>query len=253
MISENKPFNSFWFSNKLSLTSLVMAVFIIIVGLAERAHSGPDGPTTISFGPDLTANGWRLMTFPRRTPASFSAQGSTTLLIDANSAVAILWRQLKPALRDALSAQWRWRVKVSVVPTDLSKKGGDDRAVAAYFVFSDDTSSAESIDLSSIMRAGSAHILTYVWGGSAAKGQFLSSPYLGENGRTIVLRSASDPIGGWLSERVDLKSDYRKAFGRNPPALIAVAVSSDSDDTSGRNVAAISEFVLNPRNTTEKR
>jgi hypothetical protein len=86
----------------------------------------------------------------------------------------------------------------------------------------------------------------YVWGGIAAKERFLPAPHIGENARTIILRSASDPIGTWRTERVDLGADYRAAFGMAIPALVALAISSDSDDTNGINAALISDLVVNP-------
>jgi hypothetical protein len=85
-----------------------------------------------------------------------------------------------------------------------------------------------------------------VWGGIASKERFLPAPYIGENARIIILRSASDPIGNWQSERVNLDADYRAAFGMATPALVALAISSDSDDTNGINAALIADLVVNP-------
>jgi hypothetical protein len=186
------------------------------------------------------------MTFPRRTPARFTAQGPNTLSIIADRAVAVLWRPMRLAEDKAATAQWRWRVDRSVGPTDLSRKGGDDRAVAIYFAFSDAAEPSKPIDLGNTMQSGQAKILMYVWGGGAPKNSFLPAPYIGENARTIVLKSAGDPIGNWHSERVDLSADYRKAFGAAAPALVALAISSDSDDTSGVNTASIADLVVNP-------
>ena len=234
----------------LSLISIAAAIaFAAMIGI----YPGATASSVLPFGPDLSANGWQIMTFTHRKPARFTAQGPNTLLIDADRAVAVLWRQMKPAESNPAAAQWRWRIDASVGPTDLARKGGDDRAMAVYFVFSKEGQQSGSVDLPSMMRSGQGYILTYVWGGSAPKGQFLPSPYLGEKARTIVLKSASDSIGNWVSERVDLRADYRRAFGTAAPALVAVAISSDSDDTAGRNVAAISDLVVNPPDNIERK
>ena len=42
-----------------------------------------------------------------------------------------------------------------------------------------------------------------------------------------------------VQESVDLKADYVRGFGQAPGLLLAVAVSSDSDDTRGRNRAQL--------------
>ncbi|MDP2410097.1 MAG: DUF3047 domain-containing protein [Pseudolabrys sp.] len=222
-----------------SLLGVAMAASLFGPGAALAA-------TPVQFGPNLNANGWRLMTFPRRAPAQFTAAEPGTLAVRADRGVAVLWRQITPAVANPVNARWRWRVESSVGPTDLARKGGDDRALAVYFVFSDTLGGNEPIDLGNAMRSGQANILIYVWGGSAPKGRVLASPYLGRNGRTIVLQSAADTIGNWTAERVDLSADYRKAFGGAAPTLVAVAVSSDSDDTSGINVGAVGDLTINP-------
>ena len=50
----------------------------------------------------------------------------------------------------------------------------------------------------------------------------IPSPYFGKNARTIILKSARDPIGSWNSERVDLRADYNKAFGEIVNSLAIV-------------------------------
>lgn len=44
---------------------------------------------------------------------------------------------------------------------------------------------------------------------------------------------------------MDVRGDFRVAFGRAPGSLVAVAVSSDSDDTGGLNIAAVADLDLN--------
>lgn len=50
--------------------------------------------------------------------------------------------------------------------------------------------------------------------------------------------------GGWTSEAVDLAADHQRAFGSAEQTLIAVGVSSDSDDTGAVNQAAIRNLAL---------
>ena len=62
---------------------------------------------------------------------------------------------------------------------------------------------------------------------------------MGERGKFIILRPADAPKRQWLQESVDPKADYVRAFGQPPGHLLAVAVSSDSDDTRGLNRAQL--------------
>jgi hypothetical protein len=62
-----------------------------------------------------------------------------------------------------------------------------------------------------------------------------------------VLRPADAPRRRWFDERVDLNADHLRAFGGGPPRLLAIAVSSDADDTRGRNRARLRNLVLDHR------
>ena len=60
----------------------------------------------------------------------------------------------------------------------------------------------------------------------------------------MVLQLASVPKGTWFDEGVDLVGDYRRAFGAAPPLLLAVAISSNSDNTGGRNRAKLRNLFI---------
>jgi DUF3047 family protein len=117
--------------------------------------------------------------------------------------------------------------------------------LAVYFVFVDKPEAAESADLTEVLRQGEEYVLMYVWGGSANPGTVLPSPYFNGRGRTIVKRAADSPADMWLAEKADLRNDFWKAFGRVPDTLVAVAISSDSDDTAGLNIAAVADLEVN--------
>ena len=76
----------------------------------------------------------------------------------------------------------------------------------------------------------------YVWGGAHQRGDLLSSPYLGERGKTIVLRPAGN---GQHDEQVDLRADLQRVFGVADVALVGLAMSADSDDTATEIRASI--------------
>jgi len=99
-------------------------------------------------------------------------------------------------------------------------------------------------DLIDVMQSGRGHVLVYVGGGAAKPGTMLPLPYFDGRGRTIVKRSARAKPGVWFDESADMRADFPRAFGRTPGQLVAVAVSSDSDDTGGRNRATLPELCV---------
>jgi len=70
----------------------------------------------------------------------------------------------------------------------------------------------------------------------------LGSPYLGDRGKTVVLRNAGT---GSYSESVNLANDYKRTFGGTKVAVVGIAVSADSDDTKSKVRGAISGLALN--------
>lgn len=198
--------------------------------LATQVHAG-----AVSF-----SSGWseqRLSLF-----SSNDYSFGTNLSMASDGAVSIAWTRLPQAEWGARGASWNWTVEQSVPPTNLSVKGGDDRNISLYFVFvpQEVAPSLEGKGIRSLLGRDDVRVLQYAWGGNHSRGSVIPSPY-GSGGVTIPLRQAST---GSHSERVDLASDYARAFGGQPGALIGLAVSGDSDDTDSMIRAAIGGLVL---------
>lgn len=162
----------------------------------------------------------------------------------SDGAVSIVWTRVAPGNAGARKASWDWTVAESVPPTDLSRKGGDDRNLSLYFVFVPEAVASEfqNASIRKLRGNNQVRVLQYAWGGNHARGQVIPSPYAPNGqGATIALRQAST---GSHRENVDLSSDYSKAFGGTKGALIGLAVSADSDDTDSVIRAAIGRLVL---------
>lgn len=190
-----------------------------------------------ALGP-VAFSGWKEQKFSLFAPALFR-QGGERVTIRADSAVSLIWQSLPEAFWPARSARWSWEVTQGVPATDLTRKGGDDRNLAVYFVFMPEDVARKfgaRPNLRRLLGEDQARVLVYVWGGDAARGQVLPSAYLGARGRTVVLRG---PAPGRFSEQVDLAADHARAFGTAPDALVGLAVSADSDDTRSVIEAAI--------------
>jgi hypothetical protein len=182
------------------------------------------------------------VSFPFTKAAAFEAQGSSVLKVEADRAVGLVWRPLPEGLRRARQASWRWRADEAVRPTDLTRKGEDDRVLSVYFLFGEPGDIGKSA--TALLRSQTASALVYVFGSEGERGRLVESPHMQERGKFVLLRPATSPRATWLSESVDLTQDYRRAYGREPPLLIGVAVSSDSDDTGGRNRALLADLAV---------
>lgn len=166
-----------------------------------------------------------------------------SLGVISDGTVSLIWTRLPEAMWRTSVASWEWMVDRSVPPTDLTLKGGDDRNLSLYFIFLPEKAArtATHVGPRALLDNPDARVLVYVWGGAYERGQILPSPYLGARGRSVVKRAAGE---GVAAERVNLGRDYRRAFGEAPQRLVALAVSSDSDDTGTAVSASISQLRL---------
>jgi hypothetical protein len=79
---------------------------------------------------------WREQGFLRLFSNEFIPRGASLDVI-SDGTVSLFWRPVPENARAATGASWAWSVTQGVPPTDLVRKGGDDRNLAIYFVFTD--------------------------------------------------------------------------------------------------------------------
>lgn len=186
---------------------------------------------------------WKTQKFSLFSSNTYGFNGNS-VSVASDGSVSLAYRELPQSYWGATSAQWSWSVQEGVPATDLRQKGGDDRNLALYFVFLP-TGQAQALQGASVRQLltnDAARVLVYVWGGAHDRGAVLDSPYLGDRGKTVVLRGSGT---GSASETVNLSRDYANAFGGGDPALVGIALSGDSDDTDSRIRASVSGLSVN--------
>jgi hypothetical protein len=204
----------------------------------------------LPLDPGLAAAGWAHAPYEGLTPARFRpAPGGVT--IEGTGAGSFVWR---PTPGRAACLTWRWRVDHGPPPTDLTRRGGEDRAISVTVGFSGWPTRASLWQRTqhavAQARAG-AHVLPrsaliYVWGGTGHEPARFYSPWMGGLGKLRALRPAGAPTAHWFEERVDLAADWTESFGGTPPPLQEIAIGSDADDTNARVSAMVENIQFTP-------
>jgi hypothetical protein len=138
---------------------------------------------------------------------------------------------------------WRWRVARLPAAADISKKTGDDAAARLFVTFANHDSS----------HGRHRRALIYVWDAKYPVGTIIASPYFPRTQKAIVLESGPAQVGQWVAERVNLVSDYRRAFGGNPPEVERIACASDSDQTHTPTTADFDDLQVRAQAETNRR
>lgn len=197
----------------------------------------------VTTEPALAAAGWQHLEYDGLRPARFRSLPDG-VAVEGQGEGSFVWRRVQGA-PDCLS--WRWRVDAAPPPTDLTRRGGDDRAVALAVGFQGwptrSTVWQRTQHAVAQARAGShvlpRSMLIYAWGGTGQEPASFYSPWMGGLGKVRILRPANAPIGRWFEERVDLAAEWRAAFGGDPPPLQEIAIGTDADDTQARISAMV--------------
>jgi hypothetical protein len=228
---------------------------VVLLGAAGAAAVVLGRPALAGLGPELAKEGWQELTFKNKQPNSFTAlEGGTGVRVESRGAVSLIYRPLQADLAATPVLAWRWRVDQAPPPTDLTRKGGEDRALAIYVAFEYDPARAGFVEKAKRAAAAIAsdrplpgRVLIYTWGGNGATRGWFDSPYIREYNKMKVLRGPEAPLGQWVEERVDLVADHQEAFGYPPTRPTELSLSCDSDDTKAPVAGAVADVAFRAR------
>ena len=147
--------------------------------------------------------------------------------------------------------RWRWKVDNVYTGDRVNRAGakeGDDYPIRIYVIFQYDPEQASPLQKLTYSAAKRRHgeypphsALNYVWASNVSSEPSISNPY-SPRSKMVFLRMGDDRTGQWVEERVDILEDYRRVFGKNPPATASLAIMNDSDDTGQSSVSYV-EFI----------
>lgn len=169
--------------------------------------------------------------------------GVTVVRADAAGSVSALSRTLKVSLADYPMLRWRWKVANILKTSDMRSKAGDDYAARVYVMFDYPLAKLPFAERSKLRLARALHdpnlpaaTLCYVWDSKMPAGTILPSSYTNLM-RMIVVESGTARVNQWLTMERDVAADFKAAFGEDAPAVAAIAIATDTDNTGESAVA----------------
>lgn len=177
---------------------------------------------------------WSMVRLDRRPTAYATTvmNGDPVLVATSDNAASGFVRTFRTPAPARATLAWRWRVAHSLSDNDRERtRGGDDYVARVFALFGDRP-----------FRRGNRAV-SYVWAGREPPGSQYRNPVVSDVA-TFVLRSGDGYAERWMYEQRDLVTDFRTAFGEDPPALTGIAVVVDTDDTSSEAIAWFDDFRL---------
>lgn len=137
----------------------------------------------------------------------------------------------KVNLKETPILEWTW--KVATLPTggNSCKKDTDDQAAQVFVTWP---------RFPQLVRS---RIIGYVWDSTAPVGTICKSEKTGTV-TYIVVRSGPADIGKWMTERRNVRADFKQVYGDDPDNPAAVSVAIDSNDTKSTAESYVGEILF---------
>jgi hypothetical protein len=210
----------------MSSTGACFAILIVVSAVVAAAWAAErvvvEDWRSYSRGTRGIPGDWKEQTWgkPAYDLEIVADNGQPVLHLRSKGDSSTISRDLKASvdLDETPILEWSW--KVTTLPTggNACQKSTDDEAAQVYVVWLRPPESVRS------------RIIGYVWDSTAAAGTICKS----EKTSTvtyIVLRSGSDELGKWITERRNVVEDFRRIYGEAPDKPTGLSLGIDSDDT----------------------
>lgn len=208
---------------KRLLPALLLVLLMAGPAAAEQMRLG-----AFSQG-DLT--GWEPKQFKGATEYQIvSEDGRRVLRARARASASGLFKEvgLDPKRWRILS--WSWKISGTLPKGDARQKAGDDYPARVYVVFQ-------------ATLPWNTRGITYIWANKLPQGQAVPNPFSSQV-KLVAVRSGEARAGQWLSEQRDVYRDFLEFFGEPPPAIGAIAVMTDADNTGGQAEAFYGDIFI---------
>jgi hypothetical protein len=201
--------------------------------------------------PGTPPSPWHVVKLASERPTAYrviTVAGRPAVEAIVDRSMALLARPISVDLATTPVLCWRWIVDGPVKGADMARRSGDDYAARVYIAFDVADSALSGSTKFKLRMARSLFganlpdaAIVYVWDNTHPVGTARKSSYT-DRSQLVVAETGSGRARSWVSERVDLASDFAKAFPNQPGKPIQLAVAADGDNTNTIGHAAFADI-----------
>jgi len=189
---------------------------------------------------------WEAVLLPGKLRTAFRLekhQGRQSLRADSERSASMLRQKLQVAPDQLGRLAFEWQVQDLIAEADMRHRDTEDSPVRLILAFDGDRHkfSPKNAMLSELSRALTGEdmpyaTLMYVWSNQQPAETVIVNPRT-DRVRKIVVESGPGRLKQWVHYERQIRSDFEKAFGESPGALIGLAIMTDTDNTQGKTRA----------------
>ena len=226
---------------------LTAALALSLMATSAQADSTENSLITAFSTITSLEDGWEPMEFPKIDRHSryqlTDDNGEQVVKATTDNSASGLIARVSVEPGDSLILRWRWKVSNVYQQGNARKKEGDDYPARIYVAFEFEPDEAGFFERAKRKTVEvvfgeelPGNALNYIWANRLPVGEIIANPFT-DTTMMVAVNSGTANTGEWVTVERDIVADYRKAFGREPPKLVGVAIMSDSDNTGASATA----------------
>ena len=226
---------------------LTAALALSLIATSAQADSTENSLITAFSTITSLEDGWEPMEFPKIDRHSryqlTDDNGEQVVKATTDNSASGLIARVSVEPGDSLILRWRWKVSNVYQQGNARKKEGDDYPARIYVAFEFEPDEAGFFERAKRKTVEvvfgeelPGNALNYIWANRLPVGEIIANPFT-DTTMMVAVNSGTTNTGEWVTVERDIVADYRKAFGREPPKLVGVAIMSDSDNTGASATA----------------
>ncbi len=236
-----------------------LVIGVAAAGLSMGMDRGAKGDDVVPVGlfsemdPSMSIpDGWRSL--------SLAAVYETTKYDLVDTATGVVVRARSPGGASAIGTpapvdlakhpilKWRWKITSIVEGANARIGPGDDCPACVFVTFEyNDLSLARRLTLVAYQVLGDDQVprraIVYTWANRGETYTTFPDPHVSWM-RQLVVQSGSTKAGQWQHERRNVRADYRRIFGEEPPPVKGVGVMTHTNKTNGDATSYYGDIVF---------
>ena len=226
---------------------LTAALALSLMATSAQADSTENSLITAFSTITSLEDGWEPMEFPKIDRHSryqlTDDDGEQVVMASTDNSASGLIARVSVEPGDSLILRWRWKVSNVYEQGNARRKEGDDYPARIYVAFEFEPDEAGFFERAKRKTVEvvfgeelPGNALNYIWANRLLVGEIVANPFT-DTTMMVAVNSGVTNTGEWVTVERDIVADYRKAFDREPPKLVGVAIMSDSDNTGASATA----------------
>ena len=205
--------------NKLIISTLILCSSVTVLLLSTSwAKTTPKIVEVARFS-EQDLKQWKIKSFSGETQYHIEEKnGAHVLSASADMSASALYKRIKIDLTQTPYLNWSWQVESALKPLQEQSKAGDDYAARVYVI----------VKLGAL--PWKTYALNYVWSSNSETKESWPNAFV-DNAVMIPKRSSIDPNKTWLTEKVNVRADFKKYLGFDIDEIDGVAVMTDADNS----------------------